>query len=582
MKDKPKMKRVIIPSTIDNFGKLVRYREPMGNGYLFVDKTLFIEEFMSTGDTIALITRPRRFGKTLTLSMLQHFLAKEVDGISTKGLFDGLKISKHPEIMRYQGQYGVIFLTLKQVRGRDFEELFARLQEVIKDLFHVHRYLLDVNISAEDEVMFEHILQQRATKTEYENALKNLSRLLYEHRGQKVCILLDEYDTPMQDAYVHGYYEACRDFFGAFLHSAFKGNNALDKALITGILKVAKSSLFSELNNVEVYTMLDDSCYPHYFGFTEEETDDLLDRSGLPQRAHELKEMYNGYEIGKYTLYNPFSMVSFIKEVLVDPEAPIEEALKPYWVNSGGTHLIGDMLQNNLADLQEGLTDLLQGKPLKTPVNEEVIFNPNLRHNSVSFWSVLLLSGYLKVVDKEIDEFGTYEYHLLFPNEEIKRVMRLMLIDIVAGGLYHHRRYLLGIHALVKGDIEGFTNFLKEYMRRSPSYFDTGGERKELFYHGLVLGMSTALLLTHDITSNRESGEGRYDIALQPKDKKKKGIVIEIKIAGEKEALKRVAQRACQQIKTKGYATAMQGQGIVDFLYVGIAFRGKEVEVVTP
>ena len=582
MKDKPKMKRVLMPSGIDNFAKLVRHRDSEGNPYLFVDKSLFIKAFIDSGDGITLITRPRRFGKSLTLSMVEHFLAKEVSGVVTQGLFDGLKISYHPEVMKEQGQYGVIFLTLKRIRGKNFKEAFNILKNTIRDLYQSHYYLFSSGtLLPHQEKYFQKIIEKQGDIADYKDSLLFLSQRLYEYRGQKVYILLDEYDTPMHDAYVHGYYEGCRNFLAAFFHSAFKGNNALDKALITGILKVAKSSLFSELNNVEVYTMLDDARYPQYFGFTQEETDDLLDHAGLPQRAHELKEMYNGYEIGKYTLYNPFSMVSFIKEVLVDPEAPVEEALKPYWVNSGGTHLIGDIIQNNLADLQEGLTALLQGKPLKTPINEEVIFNANLRHNSISFWSVLLLSGYLKVVDKEIDEFGTYEYHLLFPNEEIKRAIRLMLIDMVAGGLYHHSSYLLGIHALVKGDIEGFTNFLKEYMRRSPSYFDTGGERKELFYHGLVLGMSTALLLTHDITSNRESGEGRYDIALQPKDKKKKGILIEIKVAGEKEELKQVAQSACEQIETKGYATAMQGQGIKDFLYVGIAFRGKQVEVVT-
>ena len=575
------MKKTMMPIGVDNFATLVRYRVPEDNPYLFVDKSLFIKEFIGAGDVITLITRPRRFGKSLTLSMLQHFLASEVSGQRTKGLFDGLKISQHPEIMRHQGQYPVIFLTLKEAKGKDFEEMYGVIKNSIRDLYETHHYLLlsDVVFSNQKN-LFEKFLNEEATKENYKASLHFLSQLLYQHTGKKVYILLDEYDTPIHDAYVHDYYEACRSFLAAMLGKTFKGNNFLERALITGILKVAKSSLFSELNNVKVYTMLSKK-YAPYFGFTEEETDDLLNRAGLPQKAHALKEMYNGYEIGQHTLYNPFSIVSFIDEVLNDPEAPIEEALKPYWVNSGGTHLIGDMIQNNLADLEEGLTALLQGKSLKTPINEEVIFHPNLRHNGVAFWSVLLLSGYLKVVDKEIDEFGTYQYHLLFPNEEIKRAIRLMLIDIVAGGLYHHDSYLLGIRALVKEDIDGFTAFLKEYMRRSPSYFDTGGERKELFYHGLVLGMTTALLSTHHITSNRESGAGRYDIALQPKDKKRKGIVIEIKIADEKEDLKQVAQRACEQIATKQYAQEMQAQGIKDFLYVGIAFRDKQVEVVT-
>ena len=575
------MKKAMMPSGIDNFAELITHRDSKGNRYLFVDKTLFIEEFIDSSDKITLITRPRRFGKSLTLSMLQHFLADQVNGQPTKGLFDGLKISQYPEVMQNQGQYPVIFLTLKEAKGMNFKVFFERMKDIITEVFECHRYLFDTNLSEENRIEFKKILNKTASQTDYEKSLKLLSKLLYQHTGKKIYILLDEYDTPIHDAYVHDYYEACRSFLAAMLGKTFKGNNFLERALITGILKVAKSSLFSELNNVKVYTMLDDARYPQYFGFTEKETDDLLDRAGLSKKAHELKEMYNGYRLEGYTLYNPFSIVSFISELLLKGEKRMEEALKPYWVNSGGTHLIGDMIQNNLPDLEEGLTALLQRKSLKTPINEEVIFNPNLRHNAVAFWSVLLLSGYLKVVDKEIDEFGTYEYHLLFPNEEIKRAIRLMLIDIVAGGLYHHSSYLLGIRALVKGDMDGFTAFMKEYMRRSPSYFDTGGERKELFYHGLVLGMTTALLSTHHITSNRESGAGRYDISLQPKDKKRKGIVIEIKIAEEKEDLHQVAQTACQQIAHKQYATAMQAQGIQDFLYVGIAFRNKEVEVVT-
>lgn len=422
----------MLPSGVDNFSDLITYQNQDGVPYLFVDKTLFIKEFMSIGDKITLITRPRRFGKSLTLSMLQHFLASKVSGQPTKGLFDDLKISAHPKIMKKQGTSPVIFLTLKEVKGRSFEQLFERFQEVIKQLFQEHRYLLDTDLSAEDETIFKKILNKEASRADYETALKNLSRLLYQHTGKKVYILLDEYDTPVHDAYVNGYYEDLRSFLAAMFGKTFKGNNFLARALITGILKVAKSSLLSELNNVEVYTMLDDARYSQYFGFTEAETDDLLDRAGLSQKAHQLKEMYNGYSLEGYTLYNPFSIVSFTKNLLLKGEARMQEVLKPYWVNTGGTHLITDIVRNNVTDLQKGLSTLIQDVPLKTPINEEVVFNPHLKHNRVAFWSVLLLSGYLKVVDKEIDEFGSYQYHLLFPNQEIKRTMSLMMIEVIA------------------------------------------------------------------------------------------------------------------------------------------------------
>ena len=320
--------------------------------------------------------------------------------------------------------------------------------------------------------------------------------------------------------------------------------------------------------------------YAPYFGFTEEETDDLLDRSGLSQKAHALKEMYNGYEIGQHTLYNPFSIVSFIDEVLEDPEAAIEEVLKPYWVNTGGTHLITDLIRNNVVGLAAGLETLVQGKAIQTLIDEEVIFDPYLRDNPTAFWSILFLAGYLKVVGKT-KEGSFYRYQVALPNEEIRKTLERVLISIVAGSDHRIFTYLEGIKALVQDKTDFFASFLKRYMEESPSYFDTGGPKKELFYHGLVLGMASVLAYSHYVTSNRESGAGRYDIALQPKDKKRKGIVIEIKIAEEKEDLQQVAQSACKQIETKQYAQGMQAQGIQNFLYVGIAFRDKQVEVVT-
>ena len=272
-------KKVLLPGGIDDFHKLITHRDSEGNACIFVDKTLFIKAFIDSSDDITLITRPRRFGKTLTLSMLQHFLAAEVNGKPTKGLFDGLNISKHPETMRYQGQHPVIFLTLKEAKGKNFEEFFSRVKEVIRNLYRTHRYLLNNGMEKDDRVIFERILNKEASPSEYEDSLKALCRLLYEHTGKKAYILLDEYDTPVNDSYVNDYYEACRSFLAAMFGETFKGNDNLEKGLITGILKIAKASLFSGMNNLEVYTMLDDARYPHYFGFTEKETDDLLDRS---------------------------------------------------------------------------------------------------------------------------------------------------------------------------------------------------------------------------------------------------------------------------------------------------------------
>ena len=573
--------KAMMPSGIDNFHDLITHRNEKGNPYLFVDKTLFIREFLDSGDKITLITRPRRFGKTLTLSMLQHFLASEVKGQSTKGLFNGLNISKYPGTMKKQGQYPVIFLTLKEVKGKNFEEFFERMKSIITETFKIHRYLLNTNLSEEDYIKFKKILNETASQTDYERSLKFLSELLYQHTGRKVVILLDEYDTPIHDAYIYNYYEDCRSFLANMFNRAFKGNDTLHKALITGILKVAKASLFSELNNVKVYTILDDARYPQYFGFTEEETDDLLDRAGLSQKAHQLKEMYNGYSLEGYTLYNPFSIVSFISSLLLKGEKRMQEALKPYWVNTGGTHLIADLVRNSFTDLEAKLTSLIQGEPLKTAINEDVIFNPHLRNNPIAFWSLLLLSGYLKVVDREIDEYGDYQYYLLFPNEEIKKTMRIMLLDIVSRGLQNKDTYTAGMRALVRGDLSTFTDFLQDYFENVPSFLDTKGRYKEQFFHGLLLGMTLSLSPTHRSSSNRISGKGAYDIALEPKDISKKGVILELKVTQKVDELQEAAQKAREQALTKKYAQEMKNRGVRDILFLGIAFCGNELAVAT-
>ena len=572
-------KKVLLPGGIDSFYDLITHRDDEGNHCIFVDKNLFIKAFIGSSDKITLITRPRRFGKTLTLSMLQHFLAAEVNGKSTKGLFEGLNISKHPETMQYQGKHPVIFLTLKEAKGDNFEQLFERVGSIIKETFQSHRYLLDTQLAEEDYATFKKILNEEATQKDYESSLSLLSRLLEHHTGKNVYILLDEYDTPINDSYVNDYYEACRSFLAAMFAKTFKGNASLNRGLITGILKIAKASLFSGMNNLEVYTMLDDARYPHYFGFTEKETDDLLDRAGLPQKAHELKEMYNGYTLEGHTLLNPFSIVSFIKKAFLLHKEEIDKALQPYWINTGGTHLIGDLLRNNLSKVKRDFTALLNGKPIKTPINENIIFNPNLKNDSISFWSLLLLAGYVKSIKREKDEFNTYIHTISFPNDEIRFSMRELLLNVSFG----HENASIMIDAmtqLARGHVDAFVAFVRDYLRYSVSYFDRNKEEPEQPYRLLLLGMAAFYANTHYVRSERESGDGRYDISLEPKNKDWKGIIIELKAAKEGEDLKKEAQKAYDQILTMGYNTDMESRGIKDFVLLGMAFRKKEIEAV--
>ena len=573
------MQNVMVPAGIDNFRKLVTHKDSDGNSYIFVDKTMFIKDFIDGNDYITLITRPRRFGKTINLSMLEHFFNKEVNGKPTKGLFDGLKISKLPNVMAYQGNTPAIFISFKEIKGDSFEEAYRRFKELIRKLFKKHKYLLDFDImSSEDKIFYKSFLSKTAYKEEYETSLHFLSNLLHDVYGKNVYIFLDEYDTPLHNAYVNNYYEKMRSFIASMFNQTLKGNSFVEKALITGIIKIAKSSLFSELNNVGDYTCLDSPLYSDYFGFTEEETNEYLDKAGLPAKAHQLKQMYNGYCINGTTLYNPYSIVKFINRSLQTNN--IEESVKPYWINTGGHGIIRNVLSSNIEYLQEDIARLLNNIPIKTPINENIIMGNYLKGNSVSFWSLMLLAGYLKPISegkKIIEGFNIYE--LEFPNQEVKESFNQLVINLVANGIDKAYTYILAMQSLAQGQIKEFNDFLVNYMKQTPSYFDVNEGSQEKFYHGMILGMTACLYNTHIIRSNRESGEGRYDICLEPKNNEGKGIIIELKAGKDNEDLGELAKTAYEQIQKKDYAREMESKDIKEIIPVGIAFSGKEVKV---
>ncbi len=574
------MASYMFPIGVSDFARLIRHKNTDKQAYLFIDKTLMIKEFIDAGDEIALITRPRRFGKTLSLSMMQHFFAKEVDGIPTKGLFEGLAISKHPEVMALQGQFPVIFLTLKEVRGKNFEEAYARLKGMIATLFDQHQYLLASDKMEENnKEIFRKILWEKATQAYYESSLQFLSHMLFQHTGKKVMLLLDEYDTPLHDAHVHGYYEEMRSLIATLFNKAFKGNDYLHKGLITGILKIVKSSLFSELNNVEVYSCFSSPLYADAFGFTPAETDDFLDRAGLPQKAHELKEMYNGYQIEEYILYNPFSIVSFTKNASIYQKkgAPMEKALVPYWVNSGSTDIIKDLIAHNTEELAQDLDKLLHRETIAIRINPDIILGKSLKSDRTSFWSLMLLAGYMRIEKTAMGNFGEEVYTLSFVNEEVRESMRKIVVNAVTNGRKDH--YYNGMDALIRGDVSAFQTFLEDYLVRVPSFFDKAGKHYEQFYHGLVLGMSACLSRSHIVTSNRISGGGIYDICIEPKDQSQYGIILELKVAAKTERLQEVAETALAQIKTLGYKRDLTQRGIKKFVLMGVSFNKSEMEM---
>ena len=576
-------KKILLPIGISEFDKLIQHRDSENNPYTFVDKSLLIKAFIDAGSAISLVTRPRRFGKTINLSMLEHFFAPEVNGIKTQGLFDGLNISKHPEAMKYQGQYQSIFITLKTVKGGNFDTFYAGIKQQIAKLFEQHEdYLFSHNIKEAHKKLYNNITDKKAAQEEYAGALLFLSELLYKASGKQVYLFVDEYDTPIHDAYIKGYYNECTAFLAKMFNTTFKGNPYLAKAMITGILKVGKASLFSDLNNVTVYSMLEDKRYNKHFGFTEEETDALLDKAGLPTKAHKLKEMYNGYEVGGSTLYNPWSIVNFIDNACLLPENRIQEAMKPYWVNTGGTSLLRDLLQNNLVPIRLNLERLLRGEMIETVINEEVLFNPDMQNNPIDFWSLMLLAGYLKVGGREQQGLRSLKYKLAFPNQEILQTFNILAKEVAA----HGQRYLLELEdacfELIEGDTTPFERYIRHFLEHVANPRDTKGKYKEQFFHGFALGLTSCVRDTHIILSNESSGDGFYDIALEPKEIRKDiGVILELKVADNtKQDLKKLAQVARKQIQRRDYYQHMRKRGVKKILNVGVAFYHTEVEVV--
>ena len=564
-----------LPIGVSDFRKLVTHHDSNGKGYLFVDKTFFIQQIIDDLTEVIVITRPRRFGKTLNLSMLQHFYAAEVDGQSTAGLFDGLEISKYPKIMKYQGQHQVVFLTLKDIKANTFESAINKIYEQIRQLYEQHRYVIEDNkISKEEKDIFVSILNQTANIDTLSFSLHNLSYYIHKTLGQKVYILIDEYDTPIQAAYINGYYDELVFFIRGFLGNALKGNSNMNQAILTGILRVSKESLFSDLNNVEIYSVLNKK-YSNCFGFTEAEVNNLLIKAKLPLKTKQTKEWYNGYNFAGATIYNPLSIVKFIKE---------EGILKPYWVNTSGNDLIKQLIINSEPEIKDKIATLISGESIKEIVDEHIVFG-DLDTSPSSLWNLFLMSGYLKAVSTNTDdeEEDNEEYELSIPNKEIDSLYRKIVREWLSGarGLNWYREFL---NDLVTGKVAAFELKLQTLIGETVSFHDATKNSQEVFYHGLMLGIVAGLRETHIIRSNQESGDGRYDVAIIPKDIKQLGIIIEFKAPKQTEKkeinLEEKAKVALEQTKQCNYIAELKQQGISKMCLMGIAFFKKDLRIV--
>jgi Predicted AAA-ATPase/PD-(D/E)XK nuclease superfamily len=562
-----------LPIGYDNFKDLIDKRLD------FVDKTLWIKEILDDPSAqVSVITRPRRFGKTLNLSMLHCFLASKVYGQPTQGLFTGLKIAQAPgDYLQYQGKYPVVFITFKDVKDHEYTESYANLVNLMAKVYKEHYYLLSSpHLTKEDKQIFHAILSQTASKSWIKSALEKLTQFLYQHHGVKPWLLIDEYDSPLQTAYLHGYYDEMIDLFRGIFAMVLKTNPYLERAVITGILRISKESLFSGLNNLKVYSVLS-ARYSPYFGLTEEEVSKLLQKAGLKRQEAEIREWYNGYQMGETTIYNPWSLVNCIQEGGIT---------QPYWVNTSDNWLIQKLLTSGNESFRVQFEDLLRGESLLKVIDENVVFG-DLKKDAKAAWSMLLMAGYLKVVEQHYTDEGT-ECTLTIPNREVRslyhRIIKSWLAD--GEGLEWFNQFL---EHLLKGNVSKFEADLKHLVEETFSVHDTSRD-PEVFYHGFMVGVTASLYHheNYEIKSNRESGYGRYDYMIFSHDDTRPTILLEIKrvrVEDKKEKaqleqlLSETAQQAVAQMEQQRYWAEARQRGKKNLLKLGLAFCGKHFKI---
>ncbi len=550
------------------------FAEIITNNGIFADKTLLIRDIIESAHKVTLLTRPRRWGKTLNQSMLQHFFASEVYGVKTAGLFDKLAIAKIDNgryIRDYQGKSPVIFISFKDVKESTFDGCLNNLSLLIQRLYREHRYLLNSTklIDLDMEVFHKYV---KCTKDPQviADAIKDLSELIYKHYdNQKVYILIDEYDTPLNEAFLKNYIHELTELMRNLMSAALKDNNCLQKGIMTGILRISKDSMLSGLNNLKVFTILDKQ-YREYFGFTDEELDMLFKEQDLERNEPEVKQWYDGYNFAGCHIYNPWSILSCLSE---------KGELDAYWVNTGSTTMIERVLDNFHYKVAPKITALMQKQEITQLIDRHVAFDTMLSKES-TLWGLLLFSGHLTATVNHIDdENGLYNCNLRVPNRELMIIFNRHYAQWFETQL--HENYAPFLNSLITGEINKFIDFLKLYLKETMSVRDTG-RTPENFYHGLVVGLLASLRSTHVIQSNRESGTGFYDVSIMPRANVKfdLGLILEFKIAEDADNLNELAQTALEQIIDKQYDTELKMYPhIKNILKLGLAFNKKNVIV---
>lgn len=552
---------------IQDFEKLIK------NNYFYIDKTDFIQEWWENGDDVTLIARPRRFGKTLTMSMLDYFFSIRHEGRGD--LFEKLSIWKQEEFRELQGNYPVISLSFANVKEMDMRSAKQKICQLITDVYVQYDFLRDSKVLTDKDQAFFDQVSMNMEDSVATLALHRMSDFLYRYYGKKVIIFLDEYDTPMQEAYVRGYWDELTGFTRSLFNATFKTNPALERAIMTGITRTSKESIFSDLNNLEVVTTTSGK-YAHAFGFTETEVFDALEEYHLSDRKDDVKRWYDGFVFGKERdIYNPWSILNFIDTGV----------LKAYWANSSSNSLVSKLIREGKRVVKQSFEEMLKGQHLFTPIDEQIVYN-QLDGNAAAIWSLLLASGYLKVVGYQDAgdtlKTGNPLYELAITNYEVQ----VMFYGMVSSWFVQAEDdYNDFIKALLKCDVREMNLYMNQVAMTVFSYFDTGKgnsiSQPERFYHGFVLGLLVELSDRYILTSNRESGFGRYDVMLEPRNIEENAYILEFKVhdASEETSLQDTVKAALEQIEIKQYEQNLLVKGVAkEHIYkYGFAFEGKKV-----